>query len=209
MATKPKPGDTTSTARETAVTKPVLPVAASTSDAKVIPPTTIGEIDASNGPKVTLPETATMKDNVKSEALDGAKSYADGGLVPGLKSDPVTDASSSIVPSASSDTVIGAGVQVIQPTDVDGAALPATPVGAGVAETSAADLTAADASAAATATASYRGPHVTVVGPARGRRRIGRAFGTEPVRIPMGELSEDEVKALVTDKTLAVSVFDF
>jgi hypothetical protein len=46
---------------------------------------------------------------------------------------------------------------------------------------------------------------LTVVGPARGRRRAGRQFGAEAVRIPLAELTEQEVEALIADPALAVS----
>lgn len=47
---------------------------------------------------------------------------------------------------------------------------------------------------------------VKVIGPKRGRRRIGRAFGSDPVLIPMEDLSRDEVEALNADPSLTVEV---
>lgn len=47
---------------------------------------------------------------------------------------------------------------------------------------------------------------VKVTGPKRGRRRIGRAFGTNPVLIPLDELSQEEVAALNADPALTVEV---
>lgn len=47
---------------------------------------------------------------------------------------------------------------------------------------------------------------VKVTGPKRGRRRIGRAFGADPVLIPLGELSQDEVTELNADHALTVEV---
>lgn len=47
---------------------------------------------------------------------------------------------------------------------------------------------------------------VKVTGPKRGRRRIGRAFGTDPVLIPLDELSQDEVTELNADPALTVEV---
>lgn len=48
-------------------------------------------------------------------------------------------------------------------------------------------------------------PSITVVGPAEGRRRIGRRFGPEKVIIPLDELTKAEIAALRADKRLAVS----
>ena len=50
------------------------------------------------------------------------------------------------------------------------------------------------------------GHTVTVIGPQKGRRRIGRRFGQEPVNIPAEDLSEEEFDALMADPMLAVSV---
>lgn len=129
-------------------------------------------------------------------------------------SKPVATSSTANAPQSSpadSTTTIGepvgAGVQTIETTDADGAALPAIPVGAGVEETAAADLVQGDAQAQAAAPVTDDGPCVVVVGPVRGRRRIGRSFGREPVRIPMSELSDDDIKCLIEDETLAVSPF--
>lgn len=49
------------------------------------------------------------------------------------------------------------------------------------------------------------GPSITVVGPAEGRRRIGRRFGAEPVILPLDELTDDQIAALRSDKRLIVS----
>jgi len=45
-----------------------------------------------------------------------------------------------------------------------------------------------------------------VVGPRKGRRRIGRAFGQEPVIIPLINLGEDELRSIDEDKELSWSV---
>jgi len=84
--------------------------------------------------------------------------------------------------------------------------VPAEPVGAGVAEADASMATPAAAAIAAATSGAVTGPHVTVVGPERGRRRIGRAFGREPIRIPLSELSQAEIAELERDPALAVSV---
>jgi hypothetical protein len=47
---------------------------------------------------------------------------------------------------------------------------------------------------------------VTVVGPPKGRRRIGRRFGPEPVEIKMTDLSDGDLETLRSDPTLSVSV---
>lgn len=53
-------------------------------------------------------------------------------------------------------------------------------------------------------------PYLTVVvtGPAAGRRRIGRAFGPEPVSINATDLTEDEIAALQADPALRVEIID-
>lgn len=56
-----------------------------------------------------------------------------------------------------------------------------------------------------TAPKSAAAASITVVGPAEGRRRIGRRFGPEPVTIPLDDLSDDEISALRADKRLIVS----
>lgn len=85
--------------------------------------------------------------------------------------------------------------------------LPANPVGAGVQEAAAADFVQADAIANAADHDEAVGPCVVVVGPARGRRRIGRSFGREPVRIPAEELTDSDIEALLEDEHLAVNLF--
>lgn len=52
------------------------------------------------------------------------------------------------------------------------------------------------------------GPTIIVIAAQPGRRRIGRAFGPEPVAIPMAELTEGDIAALRDDPLLAVSVVD-
>lgn len=47
---------------------------------------------------------------------------------------------------------------------------------------------------------------VTVIGPKNGRRRADRRFGTEPVLIPVADLSEAELDALMGDEALIVSI---
>ena len=46
---------------------------------------------------------------------------------------------------------------------------------------------------------------IEVIGPRQGRRRAGRAFGPEPVLIPMDELSEADLQALEDDPLLIVA----
>lgn len=47
---------------------------------------------------------------------------------------------------------------------------------------------------------------LTVVGPRQGRRRIGRAFGPDPVEIPLADLSEAEKQALIDDPRLTLTI---
>lgn len=47
---------------------------------------------------------------------------------------------------------------------------------------------------------------VRVVGPKRGRRRIGRQFGPEPVLIPLDELSEEDRASLAADPVLSIEI---
>lgn len=49
-------------------------------------------------------------------------------------------------------------------------------------------------------------PGLRVTGPVAGRRRAGRAFGPEPVDIPLLDLSEDDLRALDADPMLSVSL---
>jgi hypothetical protein len=140
------------------------------------------------------------------DAPDAAKVAATTKLV------ATSSAATAAQPSPADSTAttgepVGAGVQALETTHADAAALPSTPVGAGVAETAAADVVQADAEAQAAAPITDDGPYVVVVGPVRGRRRIGRSFGREPVRIPMSELSDNDIKCLIEDETLAVSPF--
>jgi hypothetical protein len=54
-----------------------------------------------------------------------------------------------------------------------------------------------------------RGPEgyaVQVTGPAKGRWRIGRKFGPEPVSIPVQELTEDDLAKLEGDPELVVAL---
>ena len=48
-------------------------------------------------------------------------------------------------------------------------------------------------------------PVLRVVGPEKGRRRIGRRFGPEPVDVPLADLSEEDVEQLKGDRSLIVS----
>lgn len=45
-----------------------------------------------------------------------------------------------------------------------------------------------------------------VTGPAKGRWRIGRCFGRDPVEIPAADLSEAQLAALRDDPELSISV---
>ncbi|MBN8294730.1 hypothetical protein JI664_22360 [Rhodobacter sp. NTK016B] len=47
-------------------------------------------------------------------------------------------------------------------------------------------------------------PMIVVTGPSRGRRRIGRKFGPEPVLIPADSVSAEEIAALKRDPALTV-----
>lgn len=54
-----------------------------------------------------------------------------------------------------------------------------------------------------------RGPEgyaVEVTGPAKGRWRIGRKFGPEPVQIPAQELTEADLRALDDDPELSLKM---
>ena len=56
-----------------------------------------------------------------------------------------------------------------------------------------------------------RGPEgyvVVVTGPAKGRWRIGRKFGPEPVTIPAPDLTEPEMRALDDDPELTLKVVE-
>lgn len=44
---------------------------------------------------------------------------------------------------------------------------------------------------------------VTITGPKRGRYRAGRAFGREPITIPLEELSKADMIALCNDPALS------
>ena len=47
-----------------------------------------------------------------------------------------------------------------------------------------------------------------VVGPKKGRRRVGRVFGREPVRIRVDDLTEEEQVALLADPTLVLKTVE-
>lgn len=47
---------------------------------------------------------------------------------------------------------------------------------------------------------------LVVTGPKQGRRRAGRTFGRDPVRIPLSELGKAERKAIETDPRLTVLI---
>lgn len=46
---------------------------------------------------------------------------------------------------------------------------------------------------------------LTVIGPRKGRWRAGRHFSPEPVKIPLAELSDDEIAMLAGDPKLTLS----
>jgi hypothetical protein len=48
------------------------------------------------------------------------------------------------------------------------------------------------------------GPVVLVKGPAKGRWRAGRLFGPEPVEVAIGDLTEDQQRAIADDPELTV-----
>lgn len=48
-------------------------------------------------------------------------------------------------------------------------------------------------------------PSLVVIGPKKGRWRIGRKFGPEPVTLRLSALTEDDLKALATDPALTVT----
>ncbi len=47
---------------------------------------------------------------------------------------------------------------------------------------------------------------MVVIGPARGRRRAGRQFGADPVRLPLAGLSDAERAAIEGDPALSVAI---
>lgn len=47
---------------------------------------------------------------------------------------------------------------------------------------------------------------LTITGPVRGRRRAGRDFGAQPMRIPVNDLTEAEIEALTGDPMLMIEV---
>ncbi len=49
-------------------------------------------------------------------------------------------------------------------------------------------------------------PSLIVIGPKKGRWRIGRKFGVEPVTLLVDGLTEDDMKALAADPTLTIKV---
>lgn len=60
----------------------------------------------------------------------------------------------------------------------------------------------------APATLAMIGPEpvmITVTGPKRGRWRAGRHFTAEPVQIPVADLTEEDIAALVGDPRLSVA----
>lgn len=46
---------------------------------------------------------------------------------------------------------------------------------------------------------------IRVIGPGRGRYRLGRRFGPEPVDIPLDELTEDDRHVLANDPLLTIT----
>lgn len=96
-------------------------------------------------------------------------------------------------------------------TDTEGAQAPVIPAaiaadeqpGAGAGEVAvaqAADLSGENSSPVAQQVI------LTITGPKRGRRRAGRAFGPEPVRISAADLSEAERRVLEADPSLKIDV---
>ena len=61
------------------------------------------------------------------------------------------------------------------------------------------------AAADAQAAASEEGPTITVVGPKKGRWRIGRQFTLEPTVIAVSDLTEDQIAALERDPLLIIN----
>lgn len=57
-----------------------------------------------------------------------------------------------------------------------------------------------------TAPAIPEGDLVTVTGPRQGRWRAGRRWTSEPVTMPLADLSDDEMAALQADPTLTVTI---
>jgi hypothetical protein len=53
-----------------------------------------------------------------------------------------------------------------------------------------------------------QGAMLEVTGPKKGRRRAGRTFGRTPVRIPLADLSEAEIAAIMADPTLSTVTVD-
>jgi len=100
--------------------------------------------------------------------------------------------------------------------DTEGAQAPAIPAaaveqpGAGAGEVAAlsAELSGENAAPKAPHVTPRDQPEVvlTITGPKRGRRRAGRAFGPEPVRIAASDLSEADRRKLEADPALKIDV---
>lgn len=84
------------------------------------------------------------------------------------------------------------------PAEAEGAVTP------GVPEQSRPDASGAGGDAGAQGSGAGSGLTVVVTGPAKGRWRIGRKFGPEPIAFDLDELSEDEKAALIADPELIV-----
>lgn len=102
--------------------------------------------------------------------------------------------------ATSTDTKTGAA-DAAQPGEM----LPAMGTAGATADAAGADTPAADAGPVFPTLAP---PTVIVKGPAKGRWRIGRQFGTEPVSIPATELTHEQYKALIADPELLVTIAD-
>ncbi len=100
--------------------------------------------------------------------------------------------------------------------DTEGAEAPVIPAaaveqpGAGAGEVAAqsADLSGENTAPKAPQVTPRVQPEVvlTITGPKRGRRRAGRQFGPEPVRIAASELSEADRRTLEADPALKIDV---
>lgn len=104
-------------------------------------------------------------------------------------------------PPAGSDATLGETPVPTPSTEPVYVTIPASSV--------AVEAAVANEAASEPAAAGPIGPHLVVRGPRKGRRRAGRAFGAEPVTIPLAELGTgvdglSAMVALLTDPALQV-----
>ena len=116
------------------------------------------------------------------------------------RTNPALSAASIGAAAAETDTKTGAA-DAAQPGEM----LPAMGAAGATADAAGADTSAADAG---DVWPTPTPPTVIVKGPAKGRWRIGRQFGAEPVSIPVTELTEEQYRALIGDPELLVTIVD-